>query len=110
MEKFLETQINKETMAGIKRKLEQERTKSLIKSRIKTEDDFSTDSFCKGFDSGVEATLEILKDKLNKYRSWLVIEETPKLGKTANFKRTITYRAYVEIINELIGDLERGKE
>lgn len=96
-------------MAGIKKILEVERAKSLIKSRIKTEDDFSADSFCKGFDSGIEATLRVLKDKRNKYASWLAIEETPKLGKTVNYKRTITYRAYVDIINELINDFESGE-
>lgn len=90
----------------MKKKLEKGRTKGLIKASVNHEGDFSSTSFIEGFDCGIEATVELLKDKRNKYNSWLSDETKRKLGKTANFERVVTYKAYIEMIDELIKDLK----
>lgn len=97
-------------MGTVKNKLEKERTKGIIKASIQSEGEFSTDSFVKGFDFGINTSLKILKDKLNAYKAWLQDETKVKLGKTANLERTVSYRAYIKILEELIKDFERGRE
>lgn len=93
-------------MIKVIKKLEKRRTRALIKASVINEGDFSSTSFISGFDCGVESIIEVLKDKRNKYNSWLKEEETPKLGKTANFQKTLSYKAYIRIIDELLKDLK----
>lgn len=90
----------------MKKKLEKGRTKGLIKASVNHEGDFSSTSFIEGFDCSLLSTIEVLKDKRNKYNSWLADETKRKLGKTANFERVVTYKAYIQVIDELIKDLE----
>lgn len=90
----------------MKKKLEKGRTKGLIKASVNHEGDFSSTSFIEGFDCGILSTIEVLKDKRNKYNSWLSDETKRKLGKTVNIVRVATYKSYIQMIDELIKDLE----
>jgi hypothetical protein len=90
----------------VRKKLEKLRTKALIKTSVKHEGDFSSTSFIEGFDFGTESIVEVLKDKRNKYNAWLAQEQNFKLSKTANFERTTSYKAYIQIIDELLKDLK----
>lgn len=94
-------------MAGVK--LEKERTKGIVKFCIKSENNFSVESFVNGFDFGINTSLKILKDKRNKYKAWLSEEIKVKLSKTANVEKISAYRNYIWILNELIKDFENGK-
>lgn len=49
---------------------------------------------------------QIVLDLLNKYRSELSFEETPKLGRTTNYEKLASYRAYIEILIELQNKLK----
>jgi hypothetical protein len=69
-----------------------------MKNKIKPELDFLG-----GFR---EKTDKIVMDLLNKYRSELSFEETHKLGRTANYEKTVSYRAYIEILKELQNKLK----
>lgn len=93
-------------MSKVVKKLEKIRTRALIKASVLNEGDFSSTSFISGFDIGIESVIKVLKDKRNKYNSWLKEEETPKLRKTANFARTLSYSAHIKMIDELLKDLE----
>ncbi len=57
--------------------------------------------FINGFAARKEIEQKVIMDNLNKYRSWLSQEETPKLDKTANYERITSYRAYIEVLEEL---------
>ena len=93
-------------MSKVYKKLEKIRTRALIKASVLNEGDFSSTSFISGFDCGIEAVIKVLKDKRNKYNSWLREEETNKLTKIANFTRTVSYVAHIKMIDELLKDLE----
>ena len=64
------------------------------------------ESFNQGKLKAKEDFIKILKDTRNKYNSWLSNEQIPKLGKTANFERTVSYKAYIEIIDELLNKIK----
>jgi hypothetical protein len=93
-------------MSKVRKKLDSCRTKDLVKASALHDGDFSSTGFIAGFDCGVEAIVKVLLDKRNKYNSWLRVEEVCKLGKTANFERTVSYRAHIQIIDELLKDLK----
>lgn len=57
--------------------------------------------FVHGFAARKEIEQKILKDLKNKYKSWLSSEQVHKLGKTANYEREVSYKAYIEIIEEI---------
>lgn len=63
-------------------------------------------AFMDGFSAKQKQTDKILLDTLNKYRSYLSNEETPKLAKTANFERITSYKAYIEVIQEIMKKLK----
>lgn len=92
-------------MGKVVRKLERLRTKALVKASVTYEGDFSSTSFIKGFDCGLESITGVLKDKKNKYNSWLKQEETAKLTKVVNLQKTLSYKNKIEIIDELLKDL-----
>lgn len=93
-------------MNKVRKKLDTCRTKDLVKASALHDGDFSSTGFIAGFDCGIEAVIKVLLDKRNKYNSWLRVEETCKLGKTANFARTVSYGAQVQMIDELLKDLK----
>lgn len=97
-------------MAGVRKRLQKEKTKGIVKASIQSDGEFSTDSFVKGFDCGITTSIKVLKDKLNKYKSWLQDETKVKLSKTANFEKIVSYKAYIKILEELIKDIENGKK
>lgn len=58
-------------------------------------------SFIEGFRASKKSTDKIILDTLNKLRSELSNEQTPKLGRTANFEREVHYRACIEVLLEI---------
>lgn len=62
--------------------------------------------FISGFSRRKEIEQKIITDTLNKYRSWLSSEQTPKLGRTANYEKEVSYKAYIEILEELKNKLK----
>ena len=58
-------------------------------------------SFIEGFRASKKLTDKIVLDSLNKYKSNLSNEQTPKLGRTANFEREVHYRACIEVLLEI---------
>lgn len=46
-------------------------------------------------------TEKVLRDTLNKYKSLYKEETRPKLFRTPNYEKEVSYRAYIEIIIEL---------
>jgi hypothetical protein len=64
------------------------------------------DAFESGFSARKEIEQKILTDTLNKYRSWLSQETSAKLTKTANYERVVSYKAYIEILEELKNKLK----
>jgi hypothetical protein len=62
--------------------------------------------FIQGFLAKQNQTDKIILDLLNKHRSNLATEETPKLGRTANYEKTTSYKAYIEILTELRNKLK----
>ena len=59
----------------------------------------------KGFSANKIQTEKLLKDLRNKYNSNLSELLTPKLSKTANYEREVSYRAYIEVIDEMLKKL-----
>ena len=59
----------------------------------------------KGFSANKIQTEKLLKDLINKYNSNLKQLLTPKLSKTANYEREVSYRAYIEVIDEMLKKL-----
>lgn len=93
-------------MSKVYKKLEKHRTRALIKASVVNEGDFSSTSFISGFDCSREAIIKVLLDKRNKYNSWLKEESTPKLTKTFNLARILSYVAHIQMIDELLKDLK----
>ena len=62
-------------------------------------------SFVEGFLCAEKEVKKVLRDTLNKYKSHLQQETRPKLGRTPNFEKTVSYRAYIEIIEEITNKL-----
>lgn len=60
------------------------------------------ESFCSGFLCREKEVKKVLNDTLNKYKSYLQQETRPKLGRTPNFEKEVSYRAYIEAIEEVI--------
>jgi len=58
-------------------------------------------SFVEGFLYREKEVKKVLRDTLNKYKSHLQQETQPKLGRTPNYEKEVSYRAYIEIIEEL---------
>ena len=59
------------------------------------------EAFIEGFRASKKLTDKIVLDSLNKYKSNLSNEQTPKLGRTANFEREVHYRACIEVLLEI---------
>lgn len=93
-------------MSKVSRKIDNYKTKDLVKFSASYDGDFSSDGFISGFDCGVEAIVKVLLDKRNKYNSWLKEEKTPKIGKTFNLGRILSYVAHIQMIDELLKDLK----
>lgn len=64
------------------------------------------DGYSEGFSAHKKKTEKVLRDALNKYRSKLSEEQTPKLGRTANYEKEVSYKAYIEILIELQNKLK----
>ena len=58
-------------------------------------------SFIEGFRASKKSTDKIILDTLNKLRSELSNEQTPKLGRTANFEKQVYYKACIEVLLEI---------
>ena len=63
-------------------------------------------SFIEGFLCREKEVKKVLRDTLNKYKSHLQQETQPKLGRTSNFEKDVSYRAYIEIIKEIKNKLK----
>lgn len=63
-------------------------------------------SFVEGFLCAENKTKKVLKDTLNKYKSYLQQETRPKLHRTPNFEKEVSYRSYIEILEEVINKLK----
>ena len=58
-------------------------------------------SFIEGFSAKTKLTDKIILNTLNKLRSELSNEQTPKLGRTANFEKQVYYKACIEVLLEI---------
>lgn len=93
-------------MSKVRKKLDISRTKDLVKMSALHDGDFSSTGFITGFDCGTEAIVKVLRDKRNKYNSWLKEERVPKLGRTASLGKILSYVAHIQMIDELLKDLK----
>jgi hypothetical protein len=59
------------------------------------------EAFLEGFSAHKKLTEKILLDLLNKYRSELQDESRIKLGRTPNFEKEVSYRAYIQVLLEI---------
>lgn len=59
------------------------------------------EAFIEGFRASKKSTDKIILDTLNKLRSELSNEQTPKLGRTANFEKQVYYKACIEVLLKL---------
>jgi len=71
-----------------------------------TEEMHIEDAFKAGFAAKEKLVNKLILDTLNKYRSELSNEETPKLAKTVNYEKTTSYKAYIYILQELQNKLK----
>lgn len=63
-------------------------------------------SFVEGFLCREKEVKKVLRDTLNKYKSHLQQETAPKLSKTPNYEKEVSYRAYIEILEEIKNKLK----
>jgi len=70
------------------------------------ENEYAKEAFISGFSARKEIEQRIIADMSNKYKSKLSQEETPKLDKTANYERITSYRAYIEVLEEIKNKLK----
>ena len=68
---------------------------------METKEQLIEEAFILGFSANKKLTDKIVLDSLNKYKSNLSNEQTPKLGRTANFEREVHYRACIELLLEI---------
>lgn len=59
------------------------------------------ESFCSGFLCREKEVKKVLNDVLNKYKSLYKEETRPKLFRTPNYEKTVSYQAYIDILEEL---------
>ena len=59
------------------------------------------EAFIEGFRASKKSIDKIILDTLNKLRSELSNEQTPKLGRTANFEKQVYYKACIEVLLEI---------
>ncbi len=76
------------------------------KEGLSWENEYAKESFILGFSRRKEIEQKIIADMSNKYKSWLSEEQTPKLDKTANYERLTSYRAYIEVLEEIKNKLK----
>lgn len=65
-----------------------------------------SENYLFGFSAKQKQTDKIILDLLNKHRSKLSNEQTPKLGRTANYEKTTSYKAYIEVLTQLRNKLK----
>lgn len=74
--------------------------------KLSKKDVEDSENYLLGFSARKEIEQKILTDTLNKYRSKLSEEQIPKLGRTANYEKEVSYKAYIEIIEEIQNKLK----
>jgi hypothetical protein len=70
------------------------------------DDESSFNDFEAGFLSAKKEFNQTVLDSLNKYKSELSQEQTPKLGRTDNFEKQVYYKACIEVLLKLKNKLK----
>jgi hypothetical protein len=64
------------------------------------------EAFCSGFLCREKETEKVLRDTLNKYKSLYKEETQPKLFRTPNYEKMVSYQAFIEVIEEIKNKLK----